>query len=246
MSSESQTMRGSAAQFTTTHWSVVLAAGQAGSQESQQALARLCQTYWYPLYAYARRQGRSPHDAQDLTQAFFEQLLSGPLLARATPQKGRFRSFLLCSFKNFLLDQWDKARAEKRGGGKVFSLDEQSAEARYRFEPTDPASADKLYERRWAMTLLDQTLQRLEQEYIAARKENLFRQLEPILIGEKKSQTYADVGTQLRMTEGAVKIAAHRLQRRYRNLLREEIARTVQDPAEIDDELRHLFSALAG
>ena len=236
----------SAAQFNTTHWSVVLAAGKTTSPDSSRALASLCQTYWYPLYAYIRRQGRSPHDAQDLTQAFFARILEGNLLQLAAREKGRFRSFLLTSLKNFLSDEWDKGRAQKRGGGqRVLSLDERTTEDRYRLEPADPMSAEKLFERRWALTLLEQVWQRLEQEYAAANKAKLFKHLHVVLIGEKSSTTYAELGAQLHLTEGAVKVAVHRMHRRYRELLRAEIASTVASPGDIDDELRQLFAALS-
>ena len=236
-----------AAQFTTTHWSVVLAAGKITSPDSSIALARLCQTYWYPLYAYIRRQGRSPHDAQDLTQAFFVRLLEGNLLQQATREKGRFRSFLLTSLKNFLSDEWNKARAQKRGGGQdILSLDEQTAEGRYQLEPADETNAEKIFERRWALTLLEQVLARLEAEYATLGRGRLFDELHPLLLGEKCSLTYARIGAQLGMTEGAVKVAAHRMSRRYRELVRVEIAGTVASPGEIDDEIRHLLAVLSG
>lgn len=238
---------GSVRWFATTHWSVVLTAKQGDASGATVALEKLCRTYWYPLYAYIRRHGRSPHDAQDLTQAFFLRLLEGNLLERAAREKGRFRSFLLTSLKNFLSDEWDKAKAVKRGGGTpILSLDEQTAEDRYRFEPADEMSAEKLFDRRWAMTLLEKALQRLEQEYAAANKAAFFHHLHVVLLGEKTSLTYANVGAQLRMTEGAVKVAAHRMHHRYRELLRAEIASTVASPDDIDDELRQLFAALSG
>ena len=223
-----------------------MTANQGDASGATAALEKLCRTYWYPLYAYLRRQGRSPHDAQDLTQAFFLRLLEGNLLERAAREKGRFRSFLLTSLKNFLSDEWDKARAAKRGGGTpILSLDEQTAEDRYRFEPADEMSAEKLFDRRWAMTLLEMAMQRLEQEYAAADKAALFQRLHVALLGEKTSLTYADLGAQLSMTEGAVKVAAHRMHRRYRELLRAEIASTVSSQDDIDDELRQLFAALS-
>ena len=237
----------SAAQFTTTHWSVVLAAGNTSSPDSSQALASLCQTYWYPLYACVRRLGRSPHDAQDLTQAFFARVLERSLVKEADPARGRFRSFLLTSLKNFLADEWDKAQAQKRGGGQPsFSWDEPSAETRYELEPAHEINAEKLFERRWALTLLEQALKRLEAEYAALGKQRLFDELHIVLLGEKGSLTYAEVGARLAMTEGTVKVAAHRLRRRYRELVRAEIAHTVASPGEIDDEIRHLFAALGG
>lgn len=239
------TVPATVAQFATTHWSVVLSAGGTSTQ-GQAALEKLCRAYWYPLYAYVRRKGQSPHDAQDLTQAFFARLLERGLVKDADPARGRFRSFLLTSLKNFLNDEWDKARAQKRGGGHpVISLDEQAAEGRYLLEPADESNAEKIFERRWALTLLEQTLARLEAEYAALGKRRLFDELHPVLLGEKRSLTYAQAGERLGMTEGAVKVTVHRMHRRYRELVRAEIANTVAAPIEIEDELRHLFSVLS-
>ncbi len=231
--------------FVTTHWSVVLAAGDTQAPEAHEALARLCQTYWYPLYAFVRRQGHSPHDAQDLTQEFFARLLKSHYLAVADRKRGRFRSFLLASVKHFLMHEWEKGRALKRGGGQTFvQFDAQAGEALYGREPADNVTADKIFERRWALTLLEQVLHRLEADYTAGGKGELFAALKPALMGEK-SIAYADVGSRLGMSEGAVKVAVHRLRQRYRELLREEIANTVAGPEEIDEELRYLFSALS-
>lgn len=240
-----ETVRAAAAHFATTHWSVVLAAGSSSSR-GQAALETLCRIYWYPLYAYVRRQGRNPHDAQDLTQAFFARLLERGLVKEADPARGRFRSFLLTSLQNFLADEWDKARAQKRGGGQaIISLDEPSAESRYQLEPVDESNAERIFDRRWALTLLEQALARLEAEYAGLGKGRLFDELHGLLLGEKRTLTYAQAGARLGMTEGAVKVAAHRLQRRYRELVRAEIANTVASPGEIDDELRHLFAVLS-
>ena len=233
--------------FVTTHWSVVLAAGQADTTRARDALARLCQTYWHPLYAYVRRLGQSPPDAQDLTQEFFARLLAKNYLADADATRGRFRSFLLVSLKHFLANEWEKARAQKRGGGQIpISIDPVAAETGCHFEPADPATADKIFERRWALTLLDQVLRRLRREYVTTGREKLFEQLKPTLTEASRSVRYAEIATRLGTSEGAVKVAVHRLRQQYRDLLRAEIADTVANPAEVDDELRSLFAALAG
>jgi len=237
---------GSAA-FVTTHWSVVLAARRADTTRARDALARLCQTYWHPLHAYVRRLGHSPHDAQDLTQEFFARLLAKNYLADADAARGRFRSFLLAALKHFLANEWEKARAQKRGGGQIpISIDPVAAETGCHFEPADPATAEKLFERRWALTLLDQVLRRLRQEYATTGRETLFEQLKPTLTEASRSVRYAEMATRLGTTEGAVKVAVHRLRQQYRELLRAEIAETVASPGEVEDELRNLFAALAG
>jgi RNA polymerase sigma factor (sigma-70 family) len=234
-------------EFLTTHWSVVLAAGQGQDTRAQEALARLCQTYWYPLYVYVRRQGHSPPDAQDLTQEFFARLLAGHSLAGLQREKGRFRSFLAAAMNHFLANQWDRSRRKKRGGGQTpISLDAEAAETRYRLEPADAMTAERIFERRWALTLLEQVLRRLEQEYAAAGKEGLFAALQFCLTGERSALPYSAVGARLHLTEGAVKVAVHRLRQRYRELLRVEIAQTVSGPEEVDEELRHLFAVAAG
>ena len=233
--------------FLTTHWSVVLQAGRADTTRARDALARLCQTYWHPLYAYVRRLGHSPPDAQDLTQEFFARLLARNYIADADESRGRFRSFLLASLKHFLANEWDKARAQKRGGGQTpIPIDPAAAETGCHFEPADPATADKVFERRWALTLLDQVLRRLRQEYVASGREPLFEQLKPTLTEASRSVRYAEMAARLGTSEGAVKVAVHRLRQRYRDLLRAEIADTVASPAEVEDELRSLFAALAG
>jgi RNA polymerase sigma-70 factor (ECF subfamily) len=235
----------SAAAFVTTHWSVVLTAGHSDTARARDALARLCQTYWQPLYAYVRRLGHSPPDAQDLTQEFFARLLAKNYLADADESRGRFRSFLLSSLKHFLANEWDKARAQKRGGGQIpISIDPGSAETSCRFEPAD-TTAEKIYERRWALTLLEQVLRHLREEYLHAGREKLFEQLKPTLIEASRTVRYADIATRLGTSEGAVKVAVHRLRQRYREVLRQEIAETVAGPGEVDDELRSLFAALA-
>lgn len=233
--------------FLTTHWSVVLMAGEHGSPNAVEALEKLCRTYWYPLYAFVRRKGHSPHDAQDLTQAFFARLLEKNYVAHADRERGRFRTFLLAALTHFLADEWDKARRLKRGGGReIVSFDAASAEERYRLEPTDQPDAARLYERRWVTTLFDQVLARLEQEFRDTGKGELFDGLKASLLAEDTGPSYAQLGKQLGLTEDAVKQAVHRMRRRYRELFREEIAQTVAGPREVEDELKHLFAVLSG
>jgi RNA polymerase sigma factor (sigma-70 family) len=246
-----------AGRFEATRWSIVVAAGGADSARARTALEHLCATYWYPLYAFVRRQGQSPHDAQDLTQAFFARLLARNFLRDADPGKGRFRSFLLGALKHFLSDEWDRARAQKRGGGVQFiALDaeteyaahffqrhwRQSAETRYRMEPADESSAETIYDRRWALALLDQVLARLRDEFTREGKARVFDELKAALTGAKIP--HAEIAARLGMKEGAVRVAVHRLRTRYRDLLRAEIAETVASPAEVDAEMQHLFAAL--
>jgi RNA polymerase sigma factor (sigma-70 family) len=232
--------------FVTTRWSVVVTAGRTDTTQAQGALAKLCETYWYPLYAYVRRRGHSPEDAQDLTQEFFARLLERNWVATADRQKGRFRSFLLSAMNHFLSDEWDKARAQKRGGGRTpVPLKFDTAETRYGHEPADSVTPEQSYERRWALTLLDEVLKRLQSEYAAEGKAELFAELNPCLVGDRTSQPYAELAVKLDLTEGAVKSAVHRLRQRYRQLLRDEIAQTVAEPGETDEELRHLFQILS-
>ena len=232
--------------FVTTHWSVVLTAGRDDTTRARVALERLCQTYWYPLYAYVRRRGYSPEDAQDLTQEFFARLLEHKWLGRADQQRGRFRSFLLSSMNHFLADEWDKARAQKRGGNLTHvPLQFGEAETRYCHEPADPVTPEQNYERRWALTLLDQVLQRLRSEYEQEGRGEFFATLHPCLVGDRNSQPYAELAGKLGISEGTVKSAVHRLRQHYRQLLREEIAQTVAAPGEVDEELRHLFAVLS-
>jgi len=232
-------------QFVTTHWSVVLAAGGLDDTHGQAALARLCRVYWYPLYAYVRRQGHTPEDAQDLTQEFFARLLAKNYLSTVDRAKGRFRSFLLAALRHFLANQWDRAQAAKRGGGQRFiSLDETNAETRYGLEPADTMTAERIFERRWALTLLELVLSRLRDENAQAGKLELYEQLKDCLTGASDAVSYAELGARLNLTEGAVKVAVHRQRRRYRELLREEIAQTVSCAAEVDDEFRCLLAAL--
>lgn len=231
--------------FGTTHWSVVLAARDPGSPEAQSALARLCQSYWYPLYCCVRRHGRSPEDAQDLTQAFFAKLIANNQIALADQERGRFRTFLLRSLENFLHNEYDKTKSQKRGGGReIVSWDAQSAEERYRSEPTSEMSPENLFERRWASTLVTDSLLRLRRELSTTGREELFDQLEPHLWGDDTSTPYAAIATTLDMTVVAIKVTMHRLRARYRTLLREEVAQTVAAPEDVDDEMRRLFQVL--
>jgi RNA polymerase sigma-70 factor (ECF subfamily) len=232
--------------FTSTHWSVVLAAGQSESPAAQRALEKLCCTYWYPLYAYVRRQGHSPHDAQDLTQGFFAQVLERNDFGQVDRQKGKFRAFLVASLKHYLSDQRDRERAAKRGGQrKILSLDEHSAEERYRLEPADEASPDKLFGRRWALTTLDEAVCRLRKEYRDTGKGGLFEQLQDFLSGALEASSYGDAASRLGMTESTLKSYVHRLRQRNREILREVIADTVASREQIDEELQDLFAALA-
>jgi DNA-directed RNA polymerase specialized sigma24 family protein len=225
---------------------VVLTAGHSDTTQARDALARLCQVYWHPLYAYVRRLGYSPHDAQDLTQEFFARLLEKNYLAQADESRGRFRSFLLVALKHFLANEWDKAQAKKRGGGRIFiPIDLAASETSYAFEPVDESTAEKIYERRWALTLLAEVLRRLREEHVRDGREKLFEALKPTLTETSRSVRYADIAAGLGATEGAVKVAVHRLRQRYRELLRAEIAETVASPVEVEDELRNLFAALA-
>ena len=199
-----------ACDFATTRWTVVLKAGRSDTTQARAALSRLCQTYWYPLYAYVRRQGHRPHDAQDLTQEFFARLLEKNYLGAVDRSKGKFRSFLLSSLKHFLANEWDKAKALKRGGGQTFiSINDPSAETRYCLEPADTLSADKIFERRWALTLLEQVLARLREEHVATGKAALFDLLKECLTGDRSSLPYVELGNKVGMSEGAVKVAAH-------------------------------------
>jgi DNA-directed RNA polymerase specialized sigma24 family protein len=232
-------------QFATTRWSLVLAAGHRGdSPDAEGALASLCEAYWYPLYAHARRKGLSTEEAEDRTQGFFARLLDKDDLAVVDRSRGRFRSFLLTAFSHFLANEWDHERAQIRGGRKRrLSLDVQSGESRFVVEPSHITTAERIFDREWAVTLLDRALARLRDEYHDAGKGELFEALKPTLAGERGSP-YAEIGERLGIREGAVKVAAHRLRARGRELVREEIAQTVASPEEIDDELRLLFSAL--
>lgn len=233
--------------FVTTQWSAVLAAGHSDTTHARTALEQLCRQYWPPLYAYVRRAGRTREEAEDLTQEFFARLLAQNTVARADPARGRFRSFLLASLKHFLANEWDKATARKRGGGaQLLPLEFDTAETRCT-QPVAPGDTpDRAFDRQWALTLLDVVLGRLRQEYAGAGREDLFLGLKDTLAGGRAEIPYRDLGVRLALSEGAVKVAAHRLRQRYRELLRLEIANTVAAPEEVEEELRQLFVALGG
>jgi RNA polymerase sigma-70 factor (ECF subfamily) len=232
--------------FVTTHWSVVLAAREPDSTASEQALENLCRAYWYPLYAYVRRQGHSPHDAQDLTQEFFARLLEGEYLKSVAREKGRFRTFLIVALKRFLANEWDRARAQKRGGGQAaLTLDTADAETRYSVEPAARLDADRIYDRRWALTLLDRTLARLRAEFAEAGKAGEFDKLKVCLTADRGAIDYESLAKELGQNEGAVRVAIHRLRKRFREVFRESIAHTVSTPEEVEEEVRHLLSALS-
>ena len=232
------------AAFVTTQWSVVLAA-QGSSPEADEALEKLCRTYWWPLYGFVRRDGYAPEEAQDLTQGFFELLLEKRDLDVVRREKGRLRSYLLASLKNFLGKARRREAAVKRGGGQpLVSLEELLVRERADLEPADRLSADRIYERRWALTLLEQVLTRLGEEYRAAGNTKLFDYLKELLADEPERRSQAEIAGSLEMTENAVKQAFHRLRKRYRELLREEIAHTVALPGDIEDELRYFITIL--
>jgi RNA polymerase sigma-70 factor (ECF subfamily) len=225
----------------------VLAAKRSGAREGMEALETLCRVYWPPLYGYVLRQGYGPHDAQDLTQAFFERLLEKDYLKDVEQAKGKFRSFLLAALKHFLAKEWRDAHCQKRGGNCSFiSLDDPSAEAVYAQVPADGLTAEKLFERQWATTLLEQVLRRLKEELLEAGKEAQFERLKLFLTGEKAAGSYARLAAELETTEGALKMAVTRMKQRYGQLLREEIAHTVSGDEAVEEELRALFAALSG
>jgi RNA polymerase sigma factor (sigma-70 family) len=224
---------------------VVLAAGHSSVPGAQEALEKLCRAYWYPLYVYVRRQGQSPHDAEDLTQEFFARLLEKKYLRLADPDRGKFRAFLLKSLKHFLVNEWEKARTQKRGGGQCFiHLDADIAESRYAAEPVQALTLDQVYEKRWAVTLIEAVLARLRESYATSGRLTVFEALKTFIWGEQTTLSYAEIAPRLGLTEVAVKVAVHRLRGRYRELLRAEIAQTVATPGEVDEELQHLISVL--
>jgi len=231
--------------FVTTHWSVVLAAKDKSSPDSAAALEALCRAYWYPLYAFVRRQGHAACDAQDLTQEFFARLLAKDYLAAAAPEKGRFRTFLRVALKRFLANEWNRARRLKRGGGQApLSLDTAMGEERYQAERGDGLPPDRLYERRWAMTLLEQTLGRLRAEHLAAGKTAEFERLKGVLMAERGTIDYGALAAALGLSEGAARVAVHRLRKRFRQLFRAAVADTVSGPGEVESELRYLVGIL--
>jgi DNA-directed RNA polymerase specialized sigma24 family protein len=239
-------MHEAGAGFPTTHWSRVLQAGDPNDRGSRDALEHLCRDYWYPLYAFARRQGLNRDEAGDLVQGFLADLIERRDLTRADPARGRFRSFLKAACGHFLAHCRDHDRALKRGGGRTpVPIDRQDAEGRYINEPAHDLTAERLFERRWALVLLGHVLTRLQSEASQARKDELFNRLRPMLEGDDLADSYQAIGEALRMSEGAVKTAAHRFRARYRQILREEVARTVEDPADVDAEIADLLKALA-
>jgi DNA-directed RNA polymerase specialized sigma24 family protein len=239
--------RASAARFPTTHWSRVVAAGGRATPDCREALTEPCRVYWYPLYAFIRRKGFRPDDAQDLTQSYFARLLQTKVLAAVDREKGRFRAFLRTDCGYFLADQRDRENALKRGGGIApVSIDVCDAEGRYQVEPADLLTPERLFDRTWALTLLDGVLDRLAREYTGSGRAELFEQLKVVLTDGPRSVSYARIATRLGMSEGAIQSAVQRVRRRYRDLLREGISATLGDPspAEVEDEIRALFAAL--
>ena len=233
--------------FATTHWSVILAAGQGDTPQSAAALEQLCRTYWYPLYAFVRRQGYSPQDSEDLLVGFFARFLEKHYLEEVDQAKGRFRSFLLAALKHYLANEWDKAKAVRRGGRVEFlSLEGEAAESRYWEEPASDLTPEKLYEQRWACVLLERVMERLQHDFDASGKDPPFEALKCFLQGEGGSVSYAELAAQHGLSEGALKMRVQRLRQRYQRLLREEIAHTVARPEDVEDELRHLFSVVSG
>jgi RNA polymerase sigma factor (sigma-70 family) len=233
--------------FVTTHWSVVVAAGDSSAPAARNALEKLFGTYWYPLYAYIRRRGYNPHDAEDLTQGFFASLLQSRHLCMADSERGKFRSFLLVRLKHYVSDERKKVHAHKRGGGQpIISLDAQLAEDRYGLEPVTELTPERIFERRWALAVLERSVARLREEYVTGGRTELFEELKHFPPGQKGQSSYAEVAARLGVTESAVKSAVHRMRMRHRDLLRQEIAHTVSTPAEVDDELRYLITVLGG
>jgi RNA polymerase sigma factor (sigma-70 family) len=230
--------------FPTTRWTLVLAAGNPERKEAHSALVSLCESYWYPLYAYLRRRGYSADRVQDLTQEFFVRLLEGRYLDRADPEKGRFRAFLLTSLKFFVADEEDRQRARKRGGGALVPLEFSSGEGRYQREPGHDETPERIFERRWALSVLDRVLDKLRSEFVHHGRPEHFERLKVFLLGASDAP-YAELAREMNTSEGALKVAIHRLRKRYRELFRQEIADTVADPAEVESELRYLATVLA-
>jgi RNA polymerase sigma-70 factor (ECF subfamily) len=231
-------------EFPTTRWTLVVAAGDPQRKEAKSALASLCENYWYPLYAYLRRRGYAADQAQDLTQEFFTRVLEGRYLDRADPEKGRFRSFILTSLKFFVADEADRRRAQKRGGGMVVPLEFTSGEERYQREPAHDETPERIFERRWALAMLDRVVERLRNEFVHYGRAEHFDRLKMFLLGQSDAP-YAALASEMNTSEGALKVAIHRLRKRYRELFREEIADTVADPGEVESELRYLATVLS-
>jgi RNA polymerase sigma-70 factor (ECF subfamily) len=233
-----------ASQFPTTRWTLVVAAGDPQRKEARSALVSLCENYWYPLYAYLRRRGYPADQAEDLTQEFFIRLLEGRYLDRADPEKGRFRSFILTSLKFFVADEEDRQRARKRGGGALVPLEFSSGEERYQREPAHDETPERIFERRWALSMLDRVVERLRNEFVHHGHAEHFERLKVFLLGQSDAP-YAALAREMNTSEGALKVAVHRLRKRYRELFRQEIADTVADPADVESELRFLAAVLA-
>lgn len=232
--------------FATTHWTVVLAAGEQHTPQAAHALETLCRTYWFPLYAYARRRGYAKADAEDVTQAFFAAFLAGNYLADLSAERGRFRAFLLASLKHFLINEWKKSQRLKRGGGQpLFSLDWQTADAQFQMTAAAGPSPDKAYDREWALALLARVIKRLHAEHESEGRAKQFTELKVFLTAGKGTVSHAAAAQALGVEEAAVRVAVHRLRKRYRALLRAEIAQTLADPAQVDEEMRALFGAFS-
>ncbi len=232
--------------FQTTHWSVVLKAQRRHEEGSQESLARLCTAYWYPVYAFVRRQGADAHQAEDMTQGFFCHILERETLARVEPEGGKFRSFLLVCLKNYLANERERAQAQRRGGGQLpIPLEMNDAETRYVFERADEQTPDVIYERRWAFAVIEQALERLRSEYTSSKKQTLFEDLQGFLPGGNGSESRSELAAKRGVTVGAINVAVHRLRHRFGALLREQVAQTVDSNAEIEEELRHLIKVLA-
>jgi len=232
--------------FRTTHWTLVLTAARADAgTAARDALARLCSAYWYPLYAFCRRQGRPPHDAEDLTQEFFARLLAKHGLASVRPEHGRFRCFLLASLKNFLANERERAKAQRRGGGRpLLSLGGAEAQTRYALEPPDSLMPEKVFERRWAFAVLERTMSALRRECATEGKSELFEQLEGFLPGGQASASRAELAGKRGVSVGAIDVAIHRSRQRFGGLLREQVLETVSSEAEVKEEIRQLISVL--
>jgi RNA polymerase sigma factor (sigma-70 family) len=231
--------------FATTQWSLVVAAADAASPDAERALADLCRQYWQPIYSYVRRRGADRERARDLTQGFFSTLLEKGYVKQADRERGRFRTFLLTALTHYLANEWDRSQALKRGGGRPqISLDDAEAERTYEFEPVENATPEKIFDRRWARTLLRLSFERLNGEMSSPRQVRRLETLGPMIAGDRTAG-YRDVARSLGMSESAARVWVHRLRRRYRNILREEVGRTVRDPSQVDDELRHLLAMVS-
>lgn len=232
-------------EFVSTHWSLVLRAGNFNGEQAGEALAALCQRYWLPLYVFVRHRVSDLHEAQDLTQEFFARLLEKNVLADASPMRGRFRAFLLTAFKNFLANEWDRTQAVKRGGGRErLSLDWEAGESRLSLEPSHDLTPERLFDRQWTLTLLEHVVSLLQGEFESAGKKRQFELLKGTLTGESPESSYSIVAAELGMSEEAARQAAHRLKKRYRELLKDVVAQTVLEPDDLDDEIRQLFESL--